>query len=391
MTTLSGFYQRTRAARPMAAIPLDEPVPVEALHTPALIIDLDVFEANLRRMQTYLDDHNIALRAHTKMHKCPHIALEQIALGARGVCAAKISEAELMCDAGVEDVLVTSPLATEEKLQRFMAARLKNPGLKVVVDNEANVMQLQTLAKEHNEQVQLFVDVDPGMGRTGIEAGRPTLNLARQITDASHLSFAGLQMYAGNCMHIEGRDKRQAKYQHVMAKGLETRELFEQAGIPIPIFSGGGTGTYDMESDLGLINELQAGSYAFMDIEYRDIGGNGDSVHFDDFAVSLFVLVTAISQPQSRLITVDGGFKVFASDKMAPEFRDVEGVVFHWGGDEHGIIQLDNPSRSIELGDKLPMLTPHCDPTVNLHDYYFPVRDGVVSEIWPISARGCSQ
>ena len=142
-------------------------------------------------------------------------------------------------------------------------------------------------------------------------------------------------------------------------------------------------------NNLGLINELQAGSYAFMDIEYRDIGGM-DSARFSDFGVSLHVLVTAISQPQSRLITVDGGFKSFASDKMVPEFRDVEGVTFHWGGDEHGIVQLNNPSLEINLGSKLPMLTPHCDPTVNLHDFYFPYRDGQVHEIWPITARGFS-
>ena len=155
------------------------------------------------------------------------------------------------------------------------------------------------------------------------------------------------------------------------------------------MFSGGGTGTYNMEATLGLVNELQAGSYAFMDIEYRDIGGESSN-QFLDFEVSLFVLATAISQPQQRLITVDAGFKSLASDKMPPQFRDLEGVVFHWGGDEHGIVQLNNPSREIGLGNKLPLLTPHCDPTVNLHDYYFPFRDGQVTEIWPITARGFS-
>ncbi|MEX2327682.1 MAG: hypothetical protein WD558_08110, partial [Pseudomonadales bacterium] len=158
----------------------------------------------------------------------------------------------------------------------------------------------------------------------------------------------------------------------------------------VSVASGGGTGTYDMEAELGFLTELQAGSYAFMDMEYRDIEGKGQ-VRFDDFPISLTVLVTAISKPQSRLITVDAGFKSLASDKDAPEFRDVEGVVWHWGGDEHGIIALNNPSADIALGDKLHVLTPHCDPTVNLHDYYFPHRDGVVEEIWPISARGRSQ
>ena len=389
MTTLSRFYQQVREARPVEPIKLEEPIPLEELQTPALIIDLDVFEANLVKMQSYLGPEGIALRAHTKMHKCPVIARKQIEGGARGVCAAKVSEAEVMCAAGIEDVLVTSPIATLDKVKRFIETRRNHPGLKIVVDDIGSADLLAKVAGSEGLKVDVFVDLDPGMGRAGIETGDKALQLVQHIGESHALNFAGLQMYAGNCMHIEGFSKRQEKYAHIMKKGIETLALIEQAGITVPVVSGGGTGTYNMEPDLGLINELQAGSYAFMDIEYRDIGGV-DHERFMDFDVSLYVLVTAISQPQSRLITVDGGFKSFASDKMAPEFRDVEGVTFHWGGDEHGIVQLDNPSREIRLGNKLPMLTPHCDPTVNLHDFYFPYRDGMVHEIWPISARGFS-
>ena len=389
MTTLSRFYQQVREARPMEPIMLDDPIPLEELQTPALIIDLDVFDANLVKMQSYLEEQDIALRAHTKMHKCPIIARKQVESGARGVCAAKISEAEVMCAAGIEDVLVTSPIATSDKVSRFVEARKNNPGLKIVVDCADSADLLAKVAGLEGLVVDVFVDLDPGMGRTGIETGDKTLQLVRHIGESNSLNLSGLQMYAGNCMHIEGFSERKQKYAHLLSKGIETLALLDEAGIVIPVVSGGGTGTYNMESDLGLINELQAGSYAFMDIEYRDIGGV-DSEQFLDFGVSLFVLVTAISQPQSRLITVDGGFKSFASDKMAPEFRDVEGVIYHWGGDEHGIVQLNNPSREIRLGSKLSMLTPHCDPTVNLHDFYFPYRDGLVHEVWPISARGFS-
>ena len=389
MTTLSRFYQQVREARPMEPIMLDDPIPLEELQTPALIIDLDVFDANLVKMQSYLQEQDIALRAHTKMHKCPLIARKQVESGARGVCAAKVSEAEVMCAAGIEDVLVTSPIATPDKVSRFVEARKNNPGLKIVVDCADSADLLAKVAGLEGLVVDVFVDLDPGMGRTGIETGDKTLQLVRHIGESNSLNLSGLQMYAGNCMHIEGFSERKQKYAHIMSKGIETLALLDEAGIVIPVVSGGGTGTYNMESDLGLINELQAGSYAFMDIEYRDIGGV-DSEQFLDFGVSLFVLVTAISQPQSRFITVDGGFKSFASDKMVPEFRDVEGVIYHWGGDEHGIVQLNNPSHEIRLGNKLSMLTPHCDPTVNLHDFYFPYRDGLVHEVWPISARGFS-
>ncbi|MBL6690711.1 MAG: DSD1 family PLP-dependent enzyme [Pseudomonadales bacterium] len=387
MTTLDNFYSQVRAARPLDPILLDKPIALEALQTPALVIDLDVFERNLQKMQSYLSAQGIALRSHTKMHKCPVIARKQVEAGARGVCAAKVSEAEIMCDAGIDDVLVTSPLATRDKVDRFIGARKSHSGIKLVVDHEQSATLLNDSAGAEGLSVDVFIDIDPGMGRTGVEAGEGMLRLAEFVCAAEHLKLAGIQMYAGNCMHIEGFQDRQAKYTKVMQKGIETLALLQDNGIEVPIVSGGGTGTYNMEAELGLINELQAGSYAFMDIEYRDIGGR-DSGVFSDFEVSLFVLVTAISQPQSRLITVDGGFKSFASDKMPPQFRDVEGVIYHWGGDEHGIIQLDNPSREVVLGDKLAMLTPHCDPTVNLHDFYFPYRDGLVHEIWPVSARG---
>jgi D-serine deaminase-like pyridoxal phosphate-dependent protein len=390
MVSLESFYQQVREARPVEAIKLDEPVPVEELHTPALVIDLDVFDENLARMQAYLNENKMTLRAHTKMHKSPVIAHKQIEAGAIGVCAAKISEAEIMCAAGIEDVLVTSPLASPEKYRRFVSLCEQHSGLKVVVDSSDAVKALNELAGASGINIGVFIDIDPGMGRTGIEAGEPTLQLAQEVLGTQNLNFCGLQMYAGNCMHIEGFKARRDKYVHVMQKGIDTLALFEQAGITVPVVSGGGTGTYNIEPDLGVIKELQAGSYAFMDIEYRDIGGI-ESEFYLDFPVSLFVLVTAISQPQSRLVTVDAGFKSLASDKMAPQFRDVEGVIYHWGGDEHGIIQLDNPSREISLGNKLHVLTPHCDPTVNLHDFYYPYRDGVVTEVWPISARGFSQ
>lgn len=390
MTSMSDFLSQTSESRLIDPIKLDEPIPVEELQTPALVIDLDTFDANLTRMQTHLDTLGMGLRAHTKMHKCPIIAKRQLELGATGVCAAKISEAEVMVRAGISDILVTSPLATRDKVQRAVRLATSDPELKVVVDHADSADLLNQLSADAGIVFPVFIDIDPGMGRTGIEAGQPVLDLARHILENCHnLKYCGLQMYAGHCMHIEGFDKRQDKYRRVMETGLNTKELFAQAGIEIPVFSGGGTGTYDIEPSLGLLTELQAGSYAFMDIEYRDIGGQS-SQDFDDFPVSLFVMVTAISKPQERLITVDAGFKSLASDKMPPEFRDVEGVNFHWGGDEHGIIQLDNPSRMISLGDKLPLLTPHCDPTVNLHDFYFPYRDGLVSEIWPISTRGCS-
>ncbi|MEQ9568036.1 MAG: alanine racemase, partial [Pseudomonadales bacterium] len=284
-----------------------------------------------------------------------------------------------------------SPVSTQDKIERLVRLAGSNNSLKIVVDCIETATALDSKAAAAGCTVGIFIDLDPGMGRTGIEPLEAALALGRHIRDSCPaLKFEGLQMYAGDCMHITEYEKRKAKYVRLMEKGRQTRDMFEADGIPVPAFSGGGTGSYDMESELGILSEVQAGSYAFMDLEYRDIASR-TGPHFDDFAPSLFVMVSAISKPQNRLITVDAGFKCLASDKSAPQFREIEGVVYQWGGDEHGIVQLNNPSRQIALGDKLEVITPHCDPTVNLHDFYFPYRNGVVEEIWPISARGCSQ
>ncbi|MBD3646421.1 MAG: DSD1 family PLP-dependent enzyme [Pseudomonadales bacterium] len=390
MPTLQEFIEMTWRQAPATPLELSEPVPVEALPTPALIIDLDLFEANVDKMQRHVEAHGMGLRSHTKMHKCPIIARKQIERGAIGVCAATVSEAEIMQFNGVDDILITSPIVTGDKISRLMDLSERNEAIQIVVDCKQGADSLAKAARERGLNLGVLIDLDPEMGRTGIQPDL-ALDLARYILDqCPELQFNGLQMYAGHCMHIEGFENRRDRYSAIMKKGMETREAFEREGIAVPVFTGGGTGTFDIEPELGALTDIQAGSYIFMDVEYRDIGGR-QGERFDDFTPSLFVLATAISQPQSRLITIDAGLKAFATDTVAPVFRDVEGVKFHWGGDEHGIIQLDNPSAEIKLGDKLPLLASHCDPTVNLYDYYFPYRNGVVEEVWPIAARGRSQ
>ncbi|HJN49151.1 MAG: DSD1 family PLP-dependent enzyme [Pseudomonadales bacterium] len=389
--SLDEFISSQVSSRACQPIKLKEPVPLADLHTPALVIDQDVMQANLGNMQTHLNAHGIGLRSHTKMHKCPIIAKLQMDAGAIGICAATVSEAEVMQAFGIDKILITSPVTTREKIARVLHLASTNDQLQIVVDHAAAADGLNQAAAGVGVTLQILIDLDPEMGRTGVELGTPALKLAQHIRDrCDHLRFSGLQCYAGHCMHIHGFEERRSRYRQILAKGLATRDLLVANDFAVPAFSGGGTGTYDIEPEIGGITDLQAGSYLFMDVEYRDIGGR-DSERFLDFEPSLFVLVTAISQPQKRLITVDAGYKAFASDTVHPQFRDIEGAQFHWGGDEHGIIELGNPSREINLGDKLAMITSHCDPTVNLYDYYFPYRKGMVEEIWPIAARGRSQ
>ncbi len=391
MPTFSDFQQARISDLQIEPIILHEPISIDQLPTPALTIDLDIFDRNIAKMQSHLNTAGLGLRCHTKMHKSPIIARKQIAAGAIGVCCATISEAEVMLAGGITKILITSPVVTDDKILRLLAMCQKSSEVEIVVDYIQGADRISELAGQMKLNIGVLVDLDPGMGRTGIEPGQKALELVRHIGEACpNLTFNGLQMYIGNCMHVQGFEKRRDKYLHLISKGIETKELLESNGIQVPVFSGGGTGTYDIDAELGALTDLQAGSYAFMDVEYRDIGGQGTET-FVDFEPSLFSLVTAISKPQERLITVDAGIKCLATDTGYPEFRDVEGATYHFGGDEHGIIQLNNSSRQINLGDRLSVITPHCDPTVNLYDYYYPYRQGMVTEIWPISARGRSQ
>ncbi|MDG1207555.1 MAG: DSD1 family PLP-dependent enzyme [Pseudomonadales bacterium] len=391
MPTFSDFQQARISDLQIEPIILDEPISIDQLPTPALTIDLDILDKNMLKMQSHVNAAGLGLRCHTKMHKSPIIARKQIAAGAIGVCCATISEAEVMLAGGITKILITSPVVTDDKIRRLLALCQKSSEVEIVVDYIQGADRISALAGEMNLNVGVLVDLDPGMGRTGIEPGQKALELVQHIGDACpNLTFNGLQMYIGNCMHVHGFEKRRDKYLHLISRGIETKKLLETNGIQVPVFSGGGTGTYDIDAQLGALTDLQAGSYMFMDVEYRDIGGQGTET-FLDFEPSLFSLVTAISKPQDRLITVDAGIKCLATDTGYPEFRDIEGATYHFGGDEHGIIQLNNASREINLGDRLSVITPHCDPTVNLYDYYYPYRQGTVTEIWPISARGRSQ
>ena len=379
----------SRRNRPLAPVPLVPPVPMDSLRTPTLFLDEAVFEANLEHMQHSMGEAGLGLRCHTKTHKCPEIARRQMAAGAVGVCCAKVGEAEVMVDSGIDDVLITSPVASVDAAAR-VAALAQSSMVRIVVDSLSGAVLLNDAALETGGKICVLIDLDPGMGRTGITPTR-ALDLARSILEkCNRLEFAGLQMYAGNCMHIEGWQARFDRYRETLDAGHKTVAAFEADGIATPIVTGGGTGSWDMEAQIGLFTDIQAGSYVFMDAEYMAIGDRDGAV-FSGFAPSLFVLVTAISQPQSETITFDGGYKAFATDSVKPVFANLEGVRFDWGGDEHGIVTLDNPSATVATGARLAMITPHCDPTVNLYDDLVVVRDGHATEIWPIAGRGRSQ
>ncbi len=373
------------------AIRLERPLPLAEVQTPALLLDLHAFERNLARMATHAKARGVGLRPHAKTHKSPIIARRQLDLGAVGICVAKVSEAEVMVDAGIDKVLITSPVASPDKIDRVVALGRRSPGLAIVVDHADGIAALQGAAAKARVKLHVLLDLDTGTRRTGTALGAPAVELARQIDASSSLVLDGVQAYAGHVMHVSPFAEREKRSREVLERCLETRGLIERAGLEVRVFSCGGTGTFDVDPRVAGVTDLQVGSYCFMDVQYRAIGDREGEV-FDAFEPSLFVLATAISQPVPELITIDAGLKAFAYEPDAkPQFRDLEGLIYHYGGDEHGIVQFTDERRPLRLGDKAQLLVSHCDPTVNLYDVYHPYRNGLVHELWPVAARGRSQ
>jgi len=360
------------------------------LPTPALLVDQDAMESNLEKMAAFYRTKKARLRPHGKTHKCPPLARLQLDRGAVGICAAKVSEAESFVEAGIADVLITSPVVTRDKYERVTALARKSPGVSIVVDQAQGARDLNDAAAAAGVRLSVLVDLNVGSDRTGIAPAAPALELARVIRKCPSLRFAGLQAFAGHVLHQRGFEYRKQASLQSLAGAVETRRLLEQDGFEVQALSVGGTGTYNVDCDVEGVTDVQVGSYLFMDVNYRNVGGAGGAV-FDDFKPSLLVLATAVSQPVRGLITIDAGYKAFATDHEPPELLDATGVSYRWAGDEQGILELRAPSRPIKLGDKLLLIASHCDPTVNLYDRFHAFRGERVEEVWPIAARGRSQ
>ncbi len=358
------------------------------LPTPALLIDLDLLEANIDKMARHARAAPINLRPHGKTHKCPEIARRQIAAGAIGLCSATISEAERMADAGIPGILLTSESAGPNKIARLVRLTKKHPDTMAVVDSAVSAQQLSEAAKAAKVTLNIMIDIDPVGRRTGIEPGAPALALAKKVDQLPNLQLRGVHCYSGRSSHVQGFEARKEHSESVMAKPIETFAQMQKDGLPAEIMSGTSTGTYNVDSALKGMTEMQVGSYVFMDVDYRRIGCKSGDV-YDDFAPSLTVLGTVISKNHNDRATLDSGLKAFATDrKFGPEIIGIEGVEYRFGGDEHGILELKNPSRDVRIGDKFELIVPHCDPNVNLYDRAYCVRGDNVVEIWEIGARG---
>ena len=360
------------------------------LDTPALVVDLDALEGNLATMQQTVRANGIASRPHAKTHKCPAIARLQLEGGGVGICVAKLSEAEAMFEHGITELLMTTSNVTPFKIQRAMMLRKFCDGFIQATDTAQNAQQLSDAAQAAGIVADVVVDVDPGGHRTGITPGQPALMLAQLVDRLPHLRLRGMLCYDGGSQHVQGFDARRAQTLERLAPASETFELFRRSGLSTEIFSGGGTGTYNIDHATPGLTDVQVGSYVFMDAQYLAIGGAQDAERYSDFQPALTILTTVLNAQYEGRATTDAGAKACTINRPWAIVKGESGMSYTSGSDEFGSIRYDNPSRTYAVGDKLELIVSHCDPVVNLYDQMYAVRNGQVEAVWSIAARGRS-
>lgn len=357
------------------------------LNTPALVLDLDLLDRNIRAMADYSRAAGVGLRPHVKCHKSVEIARRQMAAGATGLCCATMSEAEVLSRAGISNILITSPLTTLEKISRFVRLSRQVEYLAVVTDHEANVAQLAAAARTHGCRLRVLVDVDAGMHRTGVAGEDECMRLVADCARREELICDGVQCYAGLGQHIESLVARRKYAFEALDRLRKLCNRLREAGYPPAIVTGSGTGAFDLDVQAHVLTELQPGSYIFMDNQYCQLEYAEARPSFER---SLFVQAAVISANHSGFVTVDAGIKQFAVDGGVPMVnrgapRD---AVFSYMGDEHGRVTVSNGQVRPALATKIEFGVPHCDPTVNLYNHFHCFRGEQLIDIWPVDARG---
>ena len=361
------------------------------LDTPSLCVDLDALEANIATMQDTLTRNGIASRPHGKTHKSPTIARLQLDAGAIGICAAKVSEAEVMFQHGIDAVLMTTTNVTVTKIRRAMNLRQANPQFIQATDSEQNARLLSEAAVSMGITADVVVDVDPGGHRTGITPGQPALALGQLIDQLPGLTLKGLLCYDGGSQHVKGFAARREQTLERLLGATDTFDLFNSSGLNTEIFSGGGTGSYNIDHETRGLTDVQVGSYVFMDAQYMDIGGKGNDELYADFVPSLTIMTTVLNDQYPGRCTTDAGAKACTINRPWPRVKGETGMSYTSGSDEFGTLRYEEePSRSYNVGDKIELIVSHCDPVVNLYNHLYAVRGERVEAIWPIAARGMS-
>jgi 3-hydroxy-D-aspartate aldolase len=358
------------------------------IQTPCLVLDLDALERNVVKMGRITRDMGVRHRVHGKMHKSVDVAKLQAELGGScGICCQKVSEAEAFARGGIKDILVSNEVTDPAKIDRLARLPLLGARTIVCVDDIANVADLSAAAVRHRTTVECIVEIDCGAGRCGVTTTEAAVDIARAIDQAPGLRFSGLQAYQGAMQHLDRYEDRQAKIDIAVEQVRGVVDALRQIGLECDIVGGAGTGSYYFEGTSGVYNELQCGSYAFMDADYgRILDKEGRRIDDGEWENALFILTTVMSHAKAEKAVCDAGLKAQSVDSGLPVIFGRNDVKYVKCSDEHGVI--DDPHGVLKVNDKLKLVPGHCDPTCNIFDWYVGVRNGQVEKIWPVSARG---
>ena len=370
---------------------LEVGLPKSSLLTPALCVDLDKLEGNIDTMQNTVSRNGIGVRPHTKTHKCPAIAHLQMERGAVGICTAKLTEAEVMFEHGLRQILLTTVNVSAAKIRRAMQLRKQCDGFIQAVDTEGNARELNDAAREAGIIADVTVDVDPGGHRSGITPREPALTLAQLVDRLNNLRLRGILCYDGGSQHVSGFAARRTQAIERLAPAAETFSRMQQSGLNVEIFSGGGTGTYNIDHATPGFTDIQSGSYVFMDASYLGIGGQDNDEVYGDFKPSLTILTTVLNAQYEGRATTDAGAKSCTINRPWSIVVGETGMSYTSGSDEYGTIRYENPSRVYQAGDRLELIISHCDPVVNLYDKMYAIRNNRVEAVWRIAGRGKNQ
>ncbi len=383
-----GIEMELSGREPGFDIPALPGMDLAEVFTPCLILDLDALEANLRKLGDYVAARGLRLRSHGKMHKSVDIQrLQEEIGGASGVCCQKVSEAEVFARAGIRDILVTNEVRNLRQIDRLARLPLLGATLGVCVDDRAAIAPLSVAAQRHGTELSVLVELDCGQGRCGVADIAEVVAMAQTIAAAPGLRFGGVQAYHGGLQHVPTREERARRFAAVAVQVEATVAALTAAGLAPELVTGAGSGSYYLEGASGVFNELQCGSYAFMDADYGRVEGeDGRRLDAGTWRNALFVLTSVLSDAGPERAVVDAGLKALAVDSGLPVIHGRDDVHYAKVNDEHGII--DDPGDVLRVGERLRLVPGHCDPTCNLHDWYVGVRGGVVECVWPVSARG---
>jgi len=359
------------------------------LDTPALCVDLDKLQANIARMAASLSGMGLGCRPHAKTHKCAAIARLQLEAGAVGICTSKVSEAEALAAEGIDRICMTTSNPSRSKIRRAMRLCQRHPAFIQAVDEEGNARDLSDAGREAGVVADVVIDVAVGT-RSGIPPGEGAISLAQLVDTLPGLRLRGILSYDGGVQHVVGYESRRRQALANMEASVETLGAMRKSGLNTEIFSGGGTGTYNIYHEVPGFTDVQAGSYIFMDMQYLAIGGREGPV-YSDFSPSLTVMTTVLNDRFPGRLTTDAGAKAITLDMPRSGVIGEPGMDYDPDSDEFGIITFTEASRSYRIGDRLELIPPHCDPVVNLYDRIHGIRNDRVEVVWPITARGCSQ